>query len=74
MKLDQDITLSKPTIQDLYNFCKERGALNYPINITCTVYDQDTDNFYDSCTNDLEISIFINVDNVNNVVDLFPER
>lgn len=72
--LDQSITLDNMTVRDLYNFCKERDALDYPINFTVSIYDSDTDNYYDLGVVDLGIPIYVNVDNVNNVVDLFPER
>lgn len=71
--MDQYMTRSDLTVQELYDFCKKRGALDYKINFTVTVYDPDADNHYDSGIRDLGMNIYVNVDDVNNEVDLFPE-
>lgn len=71
--VDQYMTQSDLTVQELYDFCKKNGALDYAINFTVQVYDPDTDNHYDSSVNDLGMNIYVNVDDVNHEVDLFPE-
>lgn len=70
---DQHMTRNNLTVQELYDFCKKNGALDYTINFTIQMYDPDTGNHYDSSVNDLGMSIYVNVDDVNHEVDLFPE-
>lgn len=58
------------TIQELYDYCKDHGALDYIISIPYERFDVDTDSSYTVSSGDYDRTLTVDINVSDRVIDL----
>lgn len=58
------------TIQELYDYCKDHGALDYVISIPYERFDADTDSSYTVSSSDYDRTLTVDINASDRVIDL----
>lgn len=58
------------TIQELYDYCKDHGALDYVISIPYEGFDVDTDSSYTVSSSDYDRTVAVDINASDRVIDL----
>ena len=58
------------TIQELYDYCKDHGVLDYVISIPYERFDVDTDSSYTVSSSDYDRTLIVDINASDRVIDL----